>query len=183
MHNYRRLKDRLAEISDLNSTASLLAWDQETYMPPGGGAARAEQLATLGKVAHQAFISDEMDSLLGRAAHDVVDQPYDSDEASLVRVTRRDFDKARRVPSELVAEIARATSQGLETWTKARAESNFASFLPALQRILELQRTLARCLGYQERLYDALLDQYEPGMTVSRLEPLLAQLKTSAPSR
>ena len=119
---YLRLKDRLAEIGNLKAAASVLAWDQQTYMPPGGATARSEQMATLERLAHQAFISDELDLLLEKAAADVNGFPYDSDEASLVRVTRREYDKARKIPARLIAEISRVTSLGLETWTKARAE-------------------------------------------------------------
>ncbi len=92
-------------------------------------------------------------------------------------MVRRDYEKARKVPAALVAEIARATSLGMEVWVQARKESNFALFQPALQRILDLQRDLAQCLGFEESLYDALLDQYEPGMKKSELVRIFSELK------
>ncbi len=177
MTKLEQLKERLAVVSDLNGAASLLGWDQQTYMPPGGAAARAEQLATLGRLAHEALISDEIGELLEGASAESTGSSSDSDESCLVRVVRRDYEKARKVPAALVAEIARATSLGMEVWVQARKESSFVLFQPALQRILDLQRDLAQCLGFEESLYDALLDQYEPGMKKSELVRIFSELK------
>src|SRR5512136_911665 len=170
------LKTRLGEIRDLNRTAALLGWDQQTYMPPGGAAARAEQLATLQKTAHTWFIADEIGELLealGGAGWD-----YDSDEASLVRVAARDYVKARRVPSELVAEFARVTTLAFEAWARAREASDFALFQPHLEKIVELNVRLAEALGYQERIYDPLLDQYETEMKTAQVAAIFSSLKT-----
>jgi carboxypeptidase Taq len=177
MTKLEQLKERLAVVSDLNGAASLLGWDQQTYMPPGGAAARAEQLATLGRLAHEALISDEIGELLEGASAESKGSSSDSDESCLVRVVRRDYEKARKVPAALVAEIARATSLGMEVWVQARKDSNFGFFQPALQRILDLQRDLAQCLGFEESLYEALLDQYEPGMKKSELVRIFSELK------
>jgi carboxypeptidase Taq len=129
------LKTRLGEIRDLNHASALLGWDQQTYMPPGGAAARAEQLATLQKTAHAWFIADEIGELLEALRGAGWD--YDSDEASLVRVASRDYVKARKVPSELVAEFARTTALAYEAWAKARQASDFARFRPHLEKIVE----------------------------------------------
>jgi carboxypeptidase Taq len=177
MTHLESLKSKLAEIADLKAAASVLAWDQQTYMPPGGAAARAEQLATLERLAHELFVTDAMGEWLAGAAQETSRMPYESTEASLVRVTARDFEKVRKVPPELVAAIARTTSQAIEVWVQARADSNFPLLLPLLQRVFELNRDLAQCLGYQDRIYDALLDQYEPGMTTRELNGLFARLK------
>ena len=170
------LKTRLGEIRDLSRTAALLGWDQQTYMPPGGAAARAEQLATLGKTAHTWFIADEMGELL-EALRDGGGWDYDSDEASLVRVVTRDYVKARKVPSELVAEFARATALAYEAWAKARQASDFALFRPHLEKIVELNVRLAEALGYQECIYDPLLDQYEPEMKTAQVAAIFDSLK------
>jgi carboxypeptidase Taq len=108
----QQLKTRLGEISDLRKASALLGWDQQTYMPPGGAAARAEQLATLHKTAHNWFIADEVGELIESLCEDGSGWDYDSDEASLVRVAARDYEKARKVPGELVAEFARVTALG-----------------------------------------------------------------------
>ena len=99
------LKERVGEIADLDRASALLAWDQQVKMPPGGGEVRAEQLATLARLSHEALTSDEMGRLLDRLAPFAESQPYDSDEASLIRIMRRDYDKARRVPPELTGEL------------------------------------------------------------------------------
>jgi carboxypeptidase Taq len=177
MTQFDQLKSQLGEISDLRAAAAVLGWDQQTYMPPGGVSARSEQLATLQQLSHERFISPEVGELLELAAAETADLSYDSDEASLIRVTRRDYEKARKVPPSLVAEIARTTSQGIELWTDAKAQSDFALFRPVLSRIFQLEKDLARCLGFEEHIYDALLDQYEPGMKTTRLKALFADLR------
>ncbi|MSO22351.1 MAG: carboxypeptidase M32 [Acidobacteria bacterium] len=177
MTKLEQLQESLAVVSDLNGAASVLGWDQQTYMPPGGAAARAEQLATLGRMAHEVFISDEIGELLEGASAESTGSPSDSDVSCLLCVVRRDYEKARKVPPALVAGIARAASLGMEVWVQARKDSNFALFQPAFQRILDLQQDLAQCLGFKESPYDALLDQYEPGMTKSELVQIFSELK------
>src|SRR5687768_1446095 len=139
------LRTMLAEISDLGRARALLAWDERTVMPPAGAEARAEQEATLARVCHQRLVSDELGRLLDQAAGQTDDLPYESDEASLVRVARREWEKARRVPAELRAEITRASSVAEHAWVGARHRSDFASFLPQLERNVELKRRYAEC--------------------------------------
>ena len=172
------LKARLGEIQDLHHAAAVLGWDQQTYMPPGGAAARAEQLATLGKTAHAWFITDEIGELLEALSSDAAGWDYDSDEASLVRVVARDHEKARKVPSELVAEIARVSALAFEAWAKAREESDFPMFQPHLEKVVELNIRLAEALGYEDRIYDPLLDQYEPEMKTAQVTAIFDDLKT-----
>ncbi|MDE3089555.1 MAG: carboxypeptidase M32 [Chloroflexota bacterium] len=173
----QELKGRLGTVSDVHRASALLGWDQQTYMPPRGAAARAEQLATLDKIAHQLFTADEIGKLLGDLADEVAKHDYDSDEASLIRVTRRDYDKAKRVPPELIENISRTTALAFAAWTKARAESNFKMFQPDLEKIIDLEIQLANHLGYTDRVYDALLDQYEPLMTTAQVAAIFAGLK------
>lgn len=174
---WEELKRQLAEIQHLHYASALLGWDQQTYMPPRGAANRAEQLATLDKVAHELFTADEIGQLLEDLAEEAAKQGYDSDSASLIRVTRRDYEKACRVPAALVEEISRTSALGIEAWTRAREASNFKEFQPLLEKIVNLEIELANHLGYQDRIYDALLDQYEPGMTTAQVEAIFAGLK------
>ena len=139
-HPLSDLRNRLAELVDLRNTAQLLQWDQQTMMPPGGAAARAESLATVERISHDQFVSDHTGRLLDAAASQLDGAPPESDDAALVRVTRRRWEKARRVPTELAAELARAASVGQEAWVKAREESDFALFAPYLKHNLELAR-------------------------------------------
>src|SRR6266852_2177069 len=147
-----RLKSILGEVSDLHRAGAVLDWDQETYMPPGGVQNRSEQLSTLSEVAHRRFISDEVGKLLDGAETQVANLPFDSDDASLVRVTRRDYEQDRKLPPELVAELTRASSAARPFWQQARREADFSLFAPYLEKNVELNikyalETVAR-LGY-----------------------------------
>jgi carboxypeptidase Taq len=171
------LRSHLADVEDLRYAAQLLEWDQQTMMPPAGGEARADALATLGRVAHEAFISERTGALLEAAERAAESFDWDSDEAALTRVTRRGYDKARLVPSQLAAELARAGSIGQEAWVAAREQSDFAAFAPHLERNLELARQYVDCFQTFDCAYDALLDDYEPGMRAAEVDRLFGELR------
>ena len=170
------LRDYLAQISDLGRARALLAWDERTKMPPGGADIRAEQLATLTGVRHRMYSADELGRLLDAAEGSLDGADHDSFEASLVRIARRDWTKARRVPAELRAETARVGSIAEHAWERAREKSDFASFLPHLERVVELRRRYVECFEF-EHPYDPLLDDFERGMTISELRPVLERLR------
>src|SRR5450759_869676 len=172
-----RLKTILAEVTDLSRAAAMLEWDQETYMPPGGVAARSDQLSTLLRLSHIRFTGDEVGRLLEELEDETSGKPFDSYEASLVRVTRRDYEQERKLSPELVSEAARASSAARPVWEQARREADFKIFAPALEKNVELNRQIADAIGYQDRRYDALLDRYEPGLTTGELETIFAELK------
>ena len=171
------LKKYLGPVEDLRHASALLGWDQQTYMPPRGAAVRAEQVATLDKLAHELFTADRIGELLNDLQEYAAKLDYDSDEASLIRVTKRDYDKAKRVPPALIEEISRTTSLALDSWTRARAESDFKVFQPDLEKIVELDIQLANHLGYEEHIYDALLDEYEPQMTTAQVATIFDEVK------
>jgi carboxypeptidase Taq len=175
--DFRELKERLGEIHDLQKSRALLSWDQQVKMPKGGGGVRAEQLATLDRIAHVAFTSSEVGNLLDRLAPFEEAQPYDSDEASLIRVTRRDWEKARRVPADLRAEMSRAASLALPVWADARQNSDYSSFRPHLERNLELRRRYVDCFDGYDEPYDVLLDDFERGMTAAEVRVVFDRLK------
>jgi carboxypeptidase Taq len=182
------LRTRLAEVSDLSRSAGVLGWDQRVTMPPKGTEARAEALATLGRIAHERFTDPEVGKLLDRLARLEESLPYDSDDASLIRVTRRDWEKARRVPADLRVEMTRAAARGHHAWVEARRTSDFASFLPYLRTNVELKRRYVECFEPSDSPYTPLLDDYEPGMRTSEvkdvfavLRPALTDLVASAP--
>ena len=174
---FLELKSRLAEIHDLNKIGWVLGWDQRTMMPPKGAAVRAEQLATIGRVAHEKFTSDEVGRLLEDLRPYEESLPYDSDEASLIRVARRDWEKARRVPAALRAEMSRAASLANPVWIEARKKSDFALFLPSLQRNVELKHQYVECFDEAENIYDLLLDDYEHGMKTAEVKAIFDELK------
>ena len=160
----QRLKELLNEINDLHKAAYVLEWDLETYMPPGGVEARAKQLATLQKIAHVRFVSDEVGKLLEDLRPLLAEMDFDSETASLIRVTSREYEKARKIPDELVAELAQKTALAHNIWVQAREEKDFSKFQPILEELVALIHRKAECLGYTEHIYDPLVDIYEPGM-------------------
>ena len=173
-----RLRTRLGELADLGDATHLLEWDQQTMMPARGATGRAEALATLRRMSHERFTSEETGRLLDEAQAAIDGTPFESDAVSMVRVARRRFEKARRVPSELAAEQARASSLGQKAWIEARANSDFAAFRPYLERNLELARRYVACFDDFECSYDVLLDDYEPGMRTATVTCLFAELKS-----
>jgi carboxypeptidase Taq len=184
----RRLRERLAEISDLRRMLFLLAWDQRVAMPPLGAEARADALGTLGRISHERFVDDEIGKLLERLRPYEESLEYDSDDASLIRVVRHDWEKARREPAELRAERLRAGSLAHGVWAEARAKSDFARFLPALERNLEIRRRYAECYEWDDSPYTPLLDDFEPFMTTTEVveifdvvRPALQEIVREAP--
>ncbi len=176
-----QLTERLALITDLAKSARLLAWDQQTMMPRGGAAARAEQLATLARFSHEQFVSDEVGGLLQSLERYEATLPPESNEASLIRVTRRDWEKARRVPADLQADLTRSASIAQQAWVEARADSNYAAFLPHLKRNVELRKRYIDCFEATAEPYDVLLDDYEEGMTTAAVRSVFDRLKEALP--
>jgi carboxypeptidase Taq len=182
------LRVRLAELSDLGKAAGVLGWEQRVSMPPAGAEARADQLATLTRIRHERFVDDEVGRLLERLRPLEESLPYDSDDASLVRVTRRDWEKARRVPTALAEERTRAAALGQQAWVEARRNDDYAAFLPYLRTNLELAHRYAELFEPKDALYTALLDGYERDMTTTEvrevfdvLRPALTELIREAP--
>lgn len=175
--NLDRLKEVMGEVADLSTAASILSWDQQTYMPPGGAHARGQQMATLGKIAHAKATSDEFGKLLQDLRVEYAASDASSDEAALVRIAGRDFDKAVRVPSEFVAEQAIVTSEAFEAWAEARAKSDFGIFLPHLEKVLGLVRKYISFFPPADHPYDTLLDDYEPGMKTSEVQAIFGELR------
>ncbi len=171
------LKSRLAEIFDLNAASAVLGWDQQTYMPPGGAENRGQQLATLQQLAHEKSTSDE----LGRLIDDL--QPYvaqldrDSFEACLLRVAKRNYDRQVKVPVEWVMEFTMATTLAYEAWGKARAENDFPSFQPHLEKILELTHRYAGFFTPFDHAYDVLVDIYEPGLKTADIKTIFTAIR------
>jgi carboxypeptidase Taq len=175
------LRDRLGEIDDLSRAASLLAWDERTMMPSAGAEARAETLGTLARVRHEMFTDDEIGRLIEQVRSSSEDAaPGESIDAEHVRIVARDWDKARRVPSDLQAEMARASSIAETAWVEAKRESDFGALLPHLEHNVELTRRYADCFdGFPgfTHVYDALLDEYEPEMSTDQMREVLAGLR------
>lgn len=174
---FDELRQRLADIGDLGKAASLLSWDQHVMMPPRGAAIRAEQLATVGRIAHEKFIAPEMGKLIDDLRGWAEQRDPDSFEASLVRVAARDWEKASRVPADLRAEMSRSSALAYRVWIDARKDNDFAGFLPALRQNLDLRKRYIDCFDVGDEAYDIVLDDYERGMKTAEVRRIFDYLK------
>src|SRR5215210_4058819 len=170
---YEQLKDRLATISDLGSARLLLFWDQQTYMPEGAVTGRAEQVSTLSRLSHEMLVSKET----GRLLDSTVEPDPSSEEGALVRRARRDYERAVKIPADLVAGISRVTALAEAAWAQARKESDWSLFAPHLAEVISLKCEAAEFWGYEDHPYEALLGAYEPGVKKAQLEAMFEQLK------
>lgn len=169
-----RLRERINAVADINSALAVLQWDQEVYMPPKGAAARGMQMATLSALAHREFTSAETGTLLDEC-ESVAGSLPEADER-LVAVARYDYERARKLPEKFVHEFAKETSAAYVAWVKAREASEFPQFKPHLERLVDLSRQKAEFLGYEGSPYNALLEDFERGMTAERLNVIFADL-------
>ncbi|MFZ5876419.1 MAG: carboxypeptidase M32 [Nitrospirota bacterium] len=181
LDDLRPLTDHLIEISHLHGAASVLSWDQETYMPRGGSGARADALAALQGLAHERFTSSRTDDLLGRwvdlETGRLFDEEADPSARALLREVFRDYRRAKRLPTAFVSLLEKTCALAHDAWIEARTTRTFGPFLPHLTQIVTLKREEASYLGYTDSPYDPLLDTFEPGMTAARLTPLFADVK------
>ncbi len=158
------LKEHLAEISDLERAGGVLAWDMQVYMPPTGADARGTQLATLSGLVHEKRIADRIGELLDAVEPYAGSLPYDADDACLVRLARRRWEKLRKVPPELAAEFTKTQADAYQTWVGAREQGDFAAFRPSLERVLDVRLRIAECFAPYEDVYDVLLDDFDEGL-------------------
>jgi carboxypeptidase Taq len=172
------LRERLGVILDLNRASALLGWDQQTMMPPGGTEGRSDQLSTIDRFSHELFVSDEMGKLLEELASTEAGLDPESIDAALIRVTRRDWDKARRIPPELRAEITRAEVLGVPAWAEARQNSDFEAFLPYLEKNVGLKRRYIECFKDTGKSdYDILLDDYQEDARTEEITAIFERIK------
>ncbi|MGZ8706611.1 MAG: carboxypeptidase M32 [Gaiellaceae bacterium] len=170
-----RLKAVLAEIADIYHAEQILEWDSRVAMPHAGAKARADVSSTLARLAHGRFVSDEVGNLLSdldAAGHDP-----ESVEGALIRITRREWERASRIPSELAGEMVQVSGVAVAAWDEAKAASDFESFSPHLERQLELKRRYIACFPETEEPYDILLDEYEEALTTTQVEEIFGRLK------
>jgi carboxypeptidase Taq len=168
----------MAELADLGSVEMLVSWDQLVMMPADGGAARGHQLGALARLRHERATSEEIGSWLS----ELEAASLEGIDADIVRLARRDWERARRVPGELAAELAQASTEGQEIWQQARADDDFAAFAPALERNVELARAYAGCVAEDgEGLYEALLNDYDFGLATEEVRRVFGELAEALP--
>jgi carboxypeptidase Taq len=171
------LKRRLVKIDDLQRAAAVLSWDQATHMPPGGAGARGRQIATLGRLAHEKFIHPSIGRMLAKLETYEKSLPYDSDDAALIRVTRREYERAVKVPSVFVAKFSAHQAASYEAWVRARPANDFASVKPMLEKMLEYSRELANYFPGYDHIADPLIDLADYGMRAATVNALFAELR------
>ncbi len=169
----RSLRDELAPVFDVRAAMGVLSWDQEVNMPPKGAEARGQQLATLSGIAHRLFTDPKLGDLLKRLrdANDLT-----PDERKLVSETWHDYDRATKLPERFVARFSEETSKAFQAWIRAKQESDYSVFRPHLETLVGLCREKAGLFGYEGSPYNALLDEFERGMTAEQLRPMFAEL-------
>jgi carboxypeptidase Taq len=174
---YAALIGRIKETNLLGSCGSVLAWDERTYMPRQGAGLRAEQMALIARLTHDMLTASEVGDLLAGVENTPLVTDPESAAAVNVREVRRAYDRAVKLPKELVAELARVTTHAQQVWQQARRDNDFAAFRPWLERVVALKRQEAQAVGYREAPYDALLDEYEPGATTAEITRVFAALR------
>ncbi len=161
----------------LAGVESLLGWDERTNMPPAAGEYRAEQMTLLAGILHQRDTDPQVGEWLATLADGPLSSDRHSDTGTIIRETRREYEKKIKLPQKLVEELTRATVLGQQTWVTARANNDFAMFRPILEQIVRLKREEADALGWQQCRYDALLDNYEPGARTADVSLVLSALR------
>ncbi len=173
--SYAQLQRVMRRSADLASASSILNWDQETYMPEGGVAARAEQLATLSSLHHETLTGSDVQLLVDSVGDWIAD--CSETERRIVEKFVRDYTRTVKLPADLVEDQARTAALAQDAWKRARQASDFSLFQPLLERTVELKRREADIVGYDSHPYDALLDVFEPRMTVETLTPVFEELR------
>ncbi len=171
---YKECRHRFKDIVVISAAAGLAAWDQETMMPSKAVGTRSEQLAALAHVVHEKLVDPKLGRMLRTLFKDKAS--LSSDERVCVREWLRDYERGVKLPVELVRELARITALAQNAWIEARKKSDFKLFAPWLKKVVALKRKEAKFLGYKHVPYDALLDNYEPLMTVKELDPIMERL-------
>ncbi|MFK7850920.1 MAG: carboxypeptidase M32 [Akkermansiaceae bacterium] len=167
--------DRAKTISLINTTGSILSWDQETFLPSGSADYRAKQLSYLASHAHELSTSQEyLDAL---SASESNDDGSDAVRTANLRELRRLSNRSVKIPTTLVAEESTAQSAGHHAWIAARKDSNFSLFAPHLEKLLEIAQKKAELWGYEYEPYDALLESFERGTSTQSIASLFDDLR------
>ncbi|MBD3196726.1 MAG: carboxypeptidase M32 [Candidatus Lokiarchaeota archaeon] len=175
MTKIKKLWKHFSDIKKLGYTANLLHWDMQTYMPEGSNEGRSELLALIEEISHNKLISKKTKDLI-KNAEKVKD--LDLIDSTMLREAKRDYEKAVKVPTELVVKISRAQTIGHKAWVKSREKRDFSIFLPHLEKMIKLKEEYADKLDLGETRYDTLLDDYEPGVSSKWIADVFDDLKS-----
>ncbi|SDX22306.1 carboxypeptidase Taq [Marininema mesophilum] len=172
----KELKSYLSEVYDLNNISALLNWDQNTFMPKGGATARGRQLGLMEKIAHEKKTDREIGRLLDELASYEKSLPVDSQDAAVIRVARRQYEKAVQVPASFMAEMVSHLTDTYQVWVEARSANDFTKVQSYLEKTLDYSRQYAEYFPH-EHIADPLIDDSDEGMTVEVLRPLFSDLR------
>ncbi len=172
---YSTFVEQIREISRAHAIEGLLGWDQETYMPKRGAADRGGQMALIAGYAHEKLTADELGTMLDKLANE--DFGGDHVATTNLRETRRNYDRAVKIPTKLVKELANATTVAKSVWAEARQDNDFAKFAPHLEKLIDLKRQVAERIGYESEPYDALMDEFEPGAKAAEVQAVFDKLR------
>jgi carboxypeptidase Taq len=177
LEKYQTLLARLREINDIHSAASVLSWDQAAFMPPGGAEARGRQLATLGRIGQEKFVDPAIGRLLDELQPWGEAQPFDSDQAAMLRTTRRDYERASKIPPVFLGQIYEQIAQSYQAWTEARPDDDFTKIQPYLEKTVEFSRQLADFFAPYDHIIDPLIDSPDYGMKAATVSAIFADLR------
>lgn len=171
---YEQYQTALQKIADLRYASAVLQWDQETYLPKKGAGIRGRQIATLTELAHEQFTHPQLGDLLHQLSQD---NSLDQKQRSNVMLSLYDFEKNKKLPAPFVRKMSEAVNHSFHAWIEAREQNNFGIFLQPLDAIIELKKQEADLLGYEKHRYDALMNDYDRGLTVATVDQLFASLR------
>ncbi|RYF87979.1 MAG: hypothetical protein EOO03_09450, partial [Chitinophagaceae bacterium] len=174
MNLYNQYKQSLQKIADLRYASAVLQWDQETYLPAKGGEMRGQQIATLNELAHEKFTAPELGALLQEL---MSKDDLHPEEKRNVALSWYDYEKSKKLPSSFVRQMSEAVNKSFHAWIEARKQNSFAVFKDPLQQIIALKKQEADLLGYESHPYDALMNDYDRGLTVAATDELFANLQ------
>jgi carboxypeptidase Taq len=174
---YTELRDRLKRAQVLGSVGGVLGWDEQVNLPSGAAEQRGEQMALIAELAHAECTAPALGAAIAACEAEQARGGLDADARVVVVATRRDFDRATKLPAELVSEKARLCSEAYHAWAAARAARDFAAFAPYLEKHLAIARCEAELLGYGERPYDLALDRHDPGLTAAQVDAWFGELR------
>jgi carboxypeptidase Taq len=171
---YTKYKTTIQKIADIKYASAVLQWDQETYLPKKGNDARGRQIATLNELAHEQFTHDEFGELLKELS---TKENLDKKELKNVQLSLEDFTKYKKLPSSFVRQMSETVNKSFHAWIQARKENNFAIFEKPLQQIIDLKKQEAEYIEYEQHPYDALMNDYDKGLTTKIVDKLFADLR------
>lgn len=177
MEELKRFKDHVREMGKLGAATALLNWDQQTYIPKRGHEARAEVLGKLSRLAFEMLVSPQMAEFIEKLDRPEVREGLSEQDRAMIRVVAKEHRRKKAIPPELYEQFVITISKAHSVWEEARAKSDFPLFKPYLEKIVDFVRQFAELYGYKENPYDALLEDYEPGLTAPELKGIIEPLQ------